>query len=138
MKKISMFIMVVLFCVKNIYADIPFIIEIHNVTVNGGNVIIEIFYNENSYNNRSPDRIFTVLPNNTILLYEVALNEGEYVIAARQDTNGNGVMDYGLFGIPKETYGFSNLKGKIPGNFNQHKFRANDSNKRIIVPLIKF
>jgi len=47
-------------------------------------------------------------------------------------------MDYGLFGIPKEPYGFSNMKGKTPGNYNQLKFIITNSNERIIIPLVKW
>ena len=33
---------------------------------------------------------------------------GEYAISVFQDRNGNGKLDTGLFGIPKEPFGFSN------------------------------
>ena len=36
------------------------------------------------------------------------LAPGEYAVAVMHDENGNGRMDFGLFGIPKEGYGFSN------------------------------
>lgn len=33
---------------------------------------------------------------------------GEYAIKFFHDENGSGKLEYGLFGIPKEQYGFSN------------------------------
>lgn len=33
---------------------------------------------------------------------------GEYGVKCFHDENGSGKLDYGLFGIPKEEYGFSN------------------------------
>ncbi len=36
------------------------------------------------------------------------LPPGEYAVAVMHDENANGKMDFGLFGIPKEGYGFSN------------------------------
>lgn len=33
---------------------------------------------------------------------------GEYAISVHHDENNNGKLDTGLFGIPKEKYGFSN------------------------------
>ncbi len=36
------------------------------------------------------------------------LKEGNYAITLLDDANGNEKMDKGLFGIPKEGYGFSN------------------------------
>lgn len=35
------------------------------------------------------------------------LKPGVYAVAVFHDENGNGVLDKGLFGIPKEGYGFS-------------------------------
>jgi uncharacterized protein (DUF2141 family) len=69
---------------------------------------------------------------------EITLPEGKYVIGIHQDNNGNGKMDYGLFSIPKEPHGFSNMRGKVPGNFNQLKIRVNNSNKNIIIPIVKY
>lgn len=43
---------------------------------------------------------------------------GMYAIAAYHDVNGNGRMDTGMFGLPREPYGFSNDVGRIaPPNF---------------------
>jgi uncharacterized protein (DUF2141 family) len=47
-------------------------------------------------------------------------------------------MDYGLFGIPKEPYGLSNMEGKIPGSYNQLKFRITNSNGSIAISLVRF
>jgi uncharacterized protein (DUF2141 family) len=66
------------------------------------------------------------------------LPEGEYVIGTHQDTNGNGDMDYTIFKIPKEPYGFSNMRGKIPGNYNKLKYKIDNQNRRIIIPLVMY
>jgi uncharacterized protein (DUF2141 family) len=42
----------------------------------------------------------------TVIFQEVA--PGQYAIQAYHDKNGNRKLDTGLFGIPKEPYGFSN------------------------------
>jgi uncharacterized protein (DUF2141 family) len=43
---------------------------------------------------------------------------GLYAIAAYHDVNGNGRMDTGTFGLPREPYGFSNDVGRLaPPNF---------------------
>ena len=36
------------------------------------------------------------------------LTVGQYAVSVYQDSNNNGQLDTGLFGIPKEKYGFSN------------------------------
>ena len=137
MRKIIL-VLIFLFCIKNIYADIPFNVEIRNIAVNGGTVYIGIYTDEESFKKTKPGRIIAVEPKSAVLIQEIQLPEGEYVIGLLQDANGNGYMDYGKFGIPKEPYGWSNMNGKIPGNFNQLKFRINNQNNRIIIPLVKY
>jgi uncharacterized protein (DUF2141 family) len=137
MKKIWIWV-ILLFCINNIYADIAFTIEIHNVTVNGGTIYAGIYFNEQSFESKSPNIVLQIDPIHDIVLQEITLSEGEYVIGIHQDTNGNGEMEYGLFGIPKEPFGFSNMRGRIPGKFNQLKIRINNSNRKIIISLVKY
>ena len=40
---------------------------------------------------------------------------GRYAVSAYHDANGNGELDSGLFGIPREDYGFSNNAGSAFG-----------------------
>jgi len=133
-----LFILLLLFCTNSIYADVPVIIEINNVTVNGGLVYIRIYFSEASFKAFKPERLITIEPNNVALIYELQLSVGEYLIATHQDSNGNGDMDYNFLKIPQEPYGFSNLKGKIPGKFNQIKQKINNPNERIIIPFIRY
>jgi len=123
---------------KKTDANIPFIVEIRNVTVNGGLIIFGYYSSQEAFSNQSPDWSTTIEPTNETILYKINVPAGEYLIGIHQDSNGNGVMDYALFGIPKEPYGFSNMKGKKPGNFNQLKFKVNNSNEKIIIPLVRF
>jgi uncharacterized protein (DUF2141 family) len=99
---------------------------------------IGIYTDEESVKKINPGRIIAIEPNSVVLSSEIQLPEGEYVIGLLQDSNGNGHMDYGLFGIPKEPYGWSNMKGKIPGNFNQLKVKINNQNNKIIIPLVVY
>jgi uncharacterized protein (DUF2141 family) len=133
-------IFVLMFLADILYADIPFAIEIHNVTVNGGTVYVSIYFNEESFkpDDARPEITMANEPNTEIILFEVQIPEGEYVIGAFQDANENGDMDYSIFRIPKEPYGFSNMRGKIPGNYNKLKYKIDDQNRRIIIPLVMF
>jgi uncharacterized protein (DUF2141 family) len=123
---------------SNVYAEVPFFIEIRNVTINGGTIILGYYTSQEAFSNQRPDWHTTIEPINETIIYEIHLPQGEYMIGIHQDTNGNGVMDYGLFGIPKEPYAFSNMRGKRPGSFNQMKFRISNQNERIIIPLVRF
>jgi uncharacterized protein (DUF2141 family) len=44
----------------------------------------------------------------TLTLVFDSIPVGEYAVSAYQDENDNGKLDTGLYGIPKEKYGFSN------------------------------
>lgn len=54
--------------------------------------------------------------------------EGEYAITVFHDQDGNGELNLGTFGIPKEPYGFSNNARGImgPPNFEKTKFSFTD------------
>ena len=132
------FLFFLIICSRIIYADINFSVEIRNVTINGGIIILGIYFNEQSFRNQSPDITLNIIPNNNVIIQEIILSTGFYVIGVHQDTNGNGIMDYGLFGIPREPYGFSNMRGRIPGNFNDLKFEIKEGNNSIIIPLVRF
>jgi uncharacterized protein (DUF2141 family) len=136
MKKLVVFTL--LFCINSAYAETKFTVEIHNVIKNDGIIYIGIYFNERSFKNKSPDISLQINSINDTIFQEIPLVEGEYVIGIHQDTNGNGEMDYGIFGIPKEPFGFSNMRGKIPGNYNQLKFRVNKYSERIVIPLVKY
>jgi uncharacterized protein (DUF2141 family) len=130
----------VLLCIgiQNIFADIPVTIEINNVNVNGGIIYGYVYYGERAYRNQNENIAFRVNPINSTVLYEISLPEGDCVISIFQDNNGNGVLDSGLFKIPKEPVGMTNYNGGTPGNFNKLKITISNNNRRIIIPLIIF
>jgi uncharacterized protein (DUF2141 family) len=99
---------------------------------------VSIFLSEQSYKKQIADMNFTIDSANETIQHEITLAAGEYLISTHQDVNGNGDMDYGLFKIPKEPYGFSKMKGKIPGNFNAMKIIMNDENEEIIIPFVEY
>lgn len=136
MEKIVVFTL--LFCINSVYAETKFTVEIHNVIKNDGIIYIGIYCNERSFKNKNPDIGLQINSINDTIFQEIPLAEGEYVIGIHQDTNGNGEMDYGIFGIPKEPFGFSNMRGKIPGSYNQLKFMVNKYSERMVIPLVKY
>jgi uncharacterized protein (DUF2141 family) len=102
------------------------VLEIHNVTINGGTLHISVCTSEAAYKNRRPDLLFEFSPLNTTIRQEINVPVGECVILVYQDTNNNGESDTGFFGIPKEPVGISNWSGGgPPGNFKKHKININ-------------
>lgn len=58
---------------------------------------------------------------------------GTYAVALYRDVNRNGKMDKGLFGIPKEPYGFSNnFRPKLTApKFSDCQFEVKSEGKRV-------
>ena len=94
--------------------------------------------NETAYRNQRQDMILEIEPTNSIVLTEINLPDGEYVLDAFLDTNNNGVLDFGLLRRPKEPIGLTNYAGGIPDNFNRHKVNILINNRRVIILLINF
>jgi len=113
--------------------EITFSVEVHNVTINGGNVHGAIYSNNNTYRNSTPEFTFINNSTNNVLIFNLKLPEGEYAIQVYQDTNNNGKLDFGIFNIPKEPVGISNWNGSgIPGNFDRHKVTITNETKIVI------
>ncbi|GHN03271.1 hypothetical protein WSM22_47600 [Cytophagales bacterium WSM2-2] len=67
-----------------------------------------------------------------------AVPYGTYAVAIYQDVNGNGKLDTGMFGIPKEPFAFSNnFRPKFGGpSFEKCKFDFSKSNAAIKIEMI--
>jgi uncharacterized protein (DUF2141 family) len=108
-------------------------VEIRNVTAGGGTVHIGVF-GEAAYKINTPDMEFFFEPAAPVLRAKLSLPAGEYVLVVYQDANGNGELDSGLFGLPKEPFGLSNWTGGLPGSFTKRKvlIRGNSAEPVII------
>ena len=137
-KTLAVLLIILNLCIQNAFADNTVIIQINNVIINGGKVYVGIYFNETAYRNQRQDMILEIEPANSIVLTEINLPYGEYVLDAFQDTNNNGVLDFGPFRRPREPIGLTNYTGGIPGNFNRHKVNISINNRRVIIPLINF
>ena len=115
-------------------------VEITNVVVNGGKIYLAIFATSESFKKEVPEIAFELEADKTSLIQEVTLARGEYVVSALQDANGNKVLDYGLFGVPKELVGISNYFGKgFPSkNFDKQKILIDEKTGKVTIGLYKF
>jgi len=130
---------VLFLAVGNLFADeINTTIEINGVIVNGGLVYVAVYSNENDYKNETAFTQFILQPENSSLKYSLDLPEGEYVVSAYQDKNGDEKLNSGLFGIPSEPVGKTNynLRG-APGGFNKLKVSVNKNSTKLIVNMGK-
>jgi uncharacterized protein (DUF2141 family) len=128
-----------LFAGALVFADtVQTTLEIRGVKIQGGQVYVAVYSNENDYKNEHPLMTFQMAPERDFLTYEFNLPEGEYVISMYQDTNHNGKLDRAIFGIPKEPVGITNYDGKgPPGGFHKLKVPVNTGTAKITVNLGK-
>jgi len=134
-KIILVFLISVLFSL-NIFANENNItVEITGVTINGGNVFVQIYSNERDYRRDIPFMKVILESQNAIVSQEVVLPEGEYLVAAFQDTNNNGRLDTNIFGVPREPAGLTKYTGGIPRGFHSHKVPVNENISKITVHL---
>jgi len=141
MKKIktfAIFLVILSFCIQNASADNAVIAKVRKVVINGGKVYVGIYFNKTAYRNQRQDMIFEIEPTNSIVFTELNLPDGEYIFDVFQDTNNNGVLDFGILRRPKEPIGITNYTGGVPGNFSRHKVNIPINNRRVIIQLINF
>ncbi len=134
-----LFFCVLFLAVVSLFADeINTTIEINGVIVNGGLVYVAVYSNENDYKDEKAFTQFILQPVNSGLKYSLDLPEGEYVVSAYQDKNGDEKLNSGLFGIPSEPVGITNynLRG-APGGFNKLKAPINKNSAKLIINMGK-
>ena len=119
-------------------ANIRTTIEINGVSINGGLIYVAVYSNESGYKNETVFAQFILQPDRTTLTYFLDLPEGEYVVSVFQDSDNNGELKTGIFGIPSEPVGKTNynLKGS-PGGFNKLKAPVNKNSTKLIVNMGK-
>jgi uncharacterized protein (DUF2141 family) len=124
--------------ISEAYADVPVVIEIQDVRVQQGTLYVAVYSDEASYKNDEPCGTFQLDPAGPVLSVEFRLPAGDYVAAAFQDTNGNGKLDTGIFGVPKEPAAKSNWNGMgSPGPWKKLKVAVNDNSRKITICLYK-
>jgi len=124
---------------NNVNGNVHVTVEISNIVINGGKVYLVVFLNAESFKKEVPEIIFEVQTDKTLVVKEVSIPRGEFVVFAFQDANNNQKLDSGLFGIPKELFGISNYFGKgLPSrNFDKQKILIDEKTGKIILGLYK-
>ncbi len=112
-------------------------IVITNTKSDLGTVQVLLFDNKEGFPD-TPEKAFKSLQgniqNNEVKLSLSGIPEGKYAISAFHDSDGDGKMKTGLFGIPKDRYGFSNdAKGIMgPPSFEDAAFTVSGNSKKEI------
>jgi uncharacterized protein (DUF2141 family) len=133
------FLCVSFFAAGSLFAgNIRTTIEINRVIVNGGLVYVAVYSNENEYKTEITSIKFILEPVSSIITHTLELPEGEYVVSVFQDSNNDGELNTGIFGMPSEPVGKTNynLRG-APGGFNKLKAPVNRNSTKLIVNMGK-
>ena len=82
----------------------------------------------------------TIRPDRTGACRFEGLAPGEYAVAVMHDENGNGKMDFGLFGIPREGYGFSNnhTHALSAPTWEESRFRVGPGDDPVLEVRLKY
>jgi uncharacterized protein (DUF2141 family) len=109
-------------------------IETYNITVNisgltskKGKVLIALYKGKDEFlKKRFKGGMFKATNQKNAFVFK-DIPKGEYAISFFHDENENDKMDTKIFGIPKESYGFSNNASGFmgPPSFEDAKFKLN-------------
>jgi len=110
-------------------------LEISNIQVTEGMVMVAVYDTEANYNGGEPVAISQIPVNSKKLSIDFSeLAEGDYAIKLFHDENNNGKLDTNLVGMPVEGYGFSNNAGRFgPASYTDARFAVNGSTELTIV-----
>ena len=102
----------------NVFAT-EVIVNVNNIDSASGNISIGFCTNEAEFLEQKPVAYgFTIPASKGSISKVVDVPSGSYAIIVYHDTNGDKILNKGMFGKPTEQYGFSNNKfgafGKKP------------------------
>lgn len=133
-KKIVLFCLI-MFCTFVFAKEYKVSVKIKNVIPDGGKVIIGIYNSKEEFESQKSPKDIIIEPADSILEWSYMMEEGEHLISAYQDVNGNGHMDYNVVRMPKEPYGFTNYTSKTIPSYKKLKFNL-DSDMELEIPLL--
>jgi len=110
-------------------------LEISNIQVTEGMVMVAVYDTEANYNGGEPVAVSQIPVSSKKLSIDFPeLAEGDYAIKLFHDENNNGKLDTNLVGMPVEGYGFSNNAGRFgPASYTDARFAVNGSTELTIV-----
>ncbi|MCU0361155.1 MAG: DUF2141 domain-containing protein [Bacteroidia bacterium] len=110
---------------------------------NLGQIVLSVYTNEQGFDKDIPLKRLTYkktqLKNGEITV-TLNLPPGTYGLAMMDDENNNNEMNYNMFGIPKEGFGFSNyyLTGLFKPKFEVFKFTVLKDQKQKVQMKIRY
>ncbi len=118
--KILIFLVLSIFSITMASAQIT--VEISKLRGNSGTMFLALYNSADSFLDEK-QALRTEMAPVTATTFSYTFQDlppGDYALAVFQDCNGNKELDTGMFGIPKEPYGFSN---DAKGNFGPPSYK---------------
>jgi uncharacterized protein (DUF2141 family) len=119
MLKKQLLLILLILCIGKLSAQ-TLTVRIENADIGKGYLMVGIFNDESSFPSDHYRGERVAVSDRTMTVTFNDLPVGRYAVSVYQDSNNNGQLDRGIFGIPKEKYGFSN--GARRPNFNDSSF----------------
>lgn len=112
-------------------------VELDGYETGKGHLMVAAFATAQGFPDDSPQRARIEANGKTATAVFKSLAPGRYAVSAYADENDNGKLDRGLFGIPKERYGFSqDARGMSgPPEFRDAAFPLPEGGARVVVHL---
>lgn len=113
------------------------VVEVEGLRGNQGVVSVGLFDKAENFPKQFTTGLRTPADKPVVEVVFRDLAPGRYAVSAYQDENGNLELDRGLFGIPKEPYGFSrDARGTAgPPEFRDARFDLGPEGARIRIKL---
>jgi len=104
-------------------------INVNEIEGNDGYILVALFSGEESYTSgKSKWSSRVKVANNQEKVTFSALPDGEYAVKLFHDENDNKKLDMNMLGIPSESYGFSNNKGRFgQPSYQEAKFTVTNT-----------
>lgn len=103
-------------------------VNFSNIKIIQGQIYVGLYTSEGDFmkDDENFRNCITPVSDNTAQCILENIPNGKYAISVFHDENGNGKLDTGMFGIPKEPYGFSNnARGTFgPPSFHSSSFEV--------------
>jgi len=130
-----LFMMIVCFSC-GLFAQSKLTVNIKGLKNNKGQVVVGLYQGEKNFLRKVYFGKVVSISNNEAVVEFDHLPSGEFAISLFHDENGNGKMETGWFGIPKEDYACSNgAKGFMgPPKYLDAKFTITE-NKTITIKI---
>ena len=108
--------------------------EINGVNSDKGKLYVQLFKGETNYEAGKPESslIIKAKPGANLVTFN-NIEAGEYAVRYFHDENDNGEMEFNLFGMPVEGYGFSNdaQPNFGPAKYKQMKFMVSSDTETV-------